>query len=412
MKTGGLKFYGWICLLILFFAPPVFAEDAQDGKNYGAVVAQIVKGGDELLKQYSPQTAVITGNGFSRLYFDVFESSGMEFNLGLQDSGLKQQIEFGFSQMINLSMEGGDPATLRDNWGKLKKDLRSAVERYSTGGEPQGFWGLAVQSFLILAREGVEAILVVAALVAYLRRSGNGEKVAVIWQGVGLALVASIATAWILNSVIAVSGASRESLEGFTLLLAAAVLLYVGYWLYTKSGSDRWQVFIRDQMNRAISRGSLFALGAVAFLAVYREGAETILFYQALVSGASGNLNAVWVGMGMACVALAGAYYLVRVASIRLPIGLFFTCTAFLLFVMALIFTGQGLLELQVSGVVPSTPLPGWPQVNWLGIFPTLETLLGQFLILVILGGAWCWMKMENKSSLVLKKELLKSEVE
>ncbi|QPJ63797.1 MAG: FTR1 family iron permease [Candidatus Nitronauta litoralis] len=397
-------------LFILLASIPAKADQPEPGKNYRIVVEKIIKSGDALMENYSPQNSAVTGNGYSRLYFDVFESSGMEFNLGLQDDSLKQKIEFSFSQMINLSMNGEDPQVIRSTWDQLKEDLDLAVKRYAADDEPKGFWGLALQSFLILTREGMEAILVVAALVAYLRRSGNGEKVPVIWKGVGLALAASVATAWAFNSLIEVSGKNRESLEGFTLLLAAAMLLYVSYWLYSKSGSDRWQVFIKGQMDKALSGGSLFALGAVSFLAVYREGAETILFYQALVSGTTSDLNAIWVGVGLAALTLAVIYYFVRVASIRLPISLFFSFTAFLLFLMALVFTGQGLLELQISGLVSSTPLTGWPQVDSLGLYPTLETLSGQLVMLGLFVAGLCWMKVNKKSSIALMKKLLANE--
>jgi high-affinity iron transporter len=290
-------------------------------------------------------------------------------------------------------MRGGDKAALGKAWVALKEKLKIAVDRYSSGGEAMGFWGLVLASFLILFREGVEAMLVVAALMAYLRRSGYADKVKVIWHGVAWALVASVAAAWALNSLFQASGAQRETLEGITMLIASAVLIYVSYWLFAKREAERWQAFIQDQMDRALSKGSLFTLGLVAFLAVFREGAETILFYQALISGASGPNTGIWAGMGMAAVVLVIVYLLIRLASMRLPLGLFFTATAFLLYVMAFIFTGKGILELQVGGLISTASEPCVPMIPWMGIFPTRETLIGQLLVLALLPIGWLWMK-------------------
>ncbi len=389
--------------LLFLLATPALAQQGVT-EDYGPVVAEIVQRGDRAVADYLPENSVVTGNEFSRLYFDVFESSGMEFTLGLKDQSFLLQIESRFSQMISLSMRGSKKVVLENAWEKLKVDLHRAVERYSSGGGVQSFWGLVLQSFLILFREGVEAMLVVAALTAYLRRYGYADKVNVIWYGVGWALLASVAAAWALNSVFQASGAQRETLEGVTMLIAAAVLVYVSYWLFARREAVRWQAFIHDQMDRAISRGSLFALGFVAFLAVFREGAETLLFYQALIGGATTDLNAVWAGMGLAAAVLLLVYLLVRLVSIKLPLELFFGFTAVLLFVMAFIFTGQGLLELQVSGVVPTTRIEGLPMISWLGLFPTVETMLGQLLVLLILPLDWLWMKRRQRPVVIKEK--------
>ncbi len=401
MRTTKSNLLSILFLFILLF--PVSAQSSKPSvtEDYRPVVVEMVERGDRAMKSYSPETAVKTGNEFSRIYFDVFESSGMEFTLGLKDKSLMEKIEFGFSQAINLSMEGKEKSVVNKVWNELKKDLYLTVERYPSDKKSTGFWGMVLQSFLILAREGAEAMLVVAALVAYLRRSGFSDKIYVIWQGVIWAVVASVVTAWLLTQAFHVSGESREAFEGITMLLAAAVLIYVSYWLFSKRDAEKWQAFIHKEMNKAISRGSLFALGLVAFLAVFREGAETILFYQALIASATGELMAVWTGMGLAVLGLALIYFLVRLASIRLPLKYFFSFTAVLLFVMAFIFTGKGLLELQVSGWISTTSLNGWPQASWLGLFPTLETLFGQLLVLVLVPLGWLYVRRSRKTSAV-----------
>lgn len=377
----------WVFLFIFTLLPMTARAVQGVTENYGPVVAEIVQRGDESIATYSPAEGVITGNLFSRLYFDVFETSGMEFTLSLKDNSFMLKIESGFSLVISQSMRGEAKEVVEKSWAELKNNLDYAVVNYASTEE--SFWGKVMQSFLILFREGIEAMLVVAALVAYLRRSGYPDKVRVIWTGVSLALIASVGAAWLLNSVIQASGADQEAMEGVTMLIAAAVLVYVSYWLTAKRDADRWQAFIKDKMDDAVGRGSMFTLGFVAFLAVFREGAETILFYQALIGGASGQLTSIWVGMGIAAVALVVVYLLVRLASIRLPIGLFFGTTAILLYAMAFVFTGNGILELQVAGLVNTSRLEGMPMITWLGIFPTWESIGGQVLVLALLPVGW-----------------------
>lgn len=377
------------CLLwMLLVAAPLHAGQGVT-ENYGPVVAEIVKNGDQAIQEYAPARSTETGALLSRLYYGIFETSGMEFTLNLKNRAHMLKIESGFSQVISQAMRGASKADVERAWQGLRGDLEYAAAHYSSGEKEQGFWGRALQSFLILFREGVEAMLVVAALVAYLRRSGYADKVRVIWQAVGWALLASVGAAWVLHGALQASGASREALEGLTMLLAAGVLVYVSYWLTSKRDADRWQAFIRERMDQAVGRGSHFALGLVAFLAVFREGAETILFYQALMAGSPGRMDAIWSGMALAVAGLTVVYLLVNLASLRLPVGLFFRGTAVLLFAMALVFTGQGLLELQVSGLIRATRLEGWPMFSWLGIFPTLETVVGQGLVLALLPLGW-----------------------
>nr|WP_319393854.1 FTR1 family protein [uncultured Desulfobacter sp.] len=390
-----------VVFFVLFILVPVtgFAAAPKQGvtEDYAPVVERIVALGDEAVEAYTPATGVMVGNKFSRLYFDIFETTGMEFTLSLKDNSFMLQIESKFSMLISQAMSGADKVKVEQSWQALKEDMYYAVEHYSSGGKIQTFWGRAMQSFIILFREGVEAMLVVAALVAYLRRSGYPDKVKVIWQGVIWALLASVGAAVLLNMVINASGANMEALEGITMLIASFVLIYVSYWLTAKRDADRWQAFIKEKMDEAISKGSLFALGLVAFLAVFREGAETILFYQALVGGSTGQMNAIWTGIALATLALVVVYLVVRLLSIRLPIGLFFGGTAIFLFAMAFVFTGQGILELQVAGMIGTTRIDGFPMISWLGVFPTVETLAAQVLILATIPVGWLWMAAKKR---------------
>lgn len=370
-----------------------FAMNPSD-VDFEVPVAAIIERGEAALNGYSQGTALETGNEYSRLYFDIFEGSGMEFALGIEDSAAMIAIETGFGDLISFSMNGDDKATLDKEWVQQKSRLQSALEKHQSN--VVSWWGSVLQSFFILLREGFEAMLVVMALVTYLRRGGAADKVHIVWQGVVYALIASGLTAWALHSLIAVSGAAREAIEGATMLLAAVLLFYVSYWLLAKSQADRWQSFIRGKVEGAISTGSVVTLGFAAFLAVYREGAETILFYQALLAGSGSQVDAVMVGFGLAAIALLVLYLVMRIATVRVPIGLFFSLTALFLFIMAFIFAGKGIFELQMAGLFVATPLAWAPSIASIGVFPRAEPLIVQALLLIAAIAAWVFMKVKT----------------
>ena len=246
-----------------------------------------------------------------------------------------------------------------------------------------GFLSLSLQSFFILTREGVEAILIVAALVAWLQKAGAADKIRIVYQGVGWAIAAALATAYLLQYALQSSGDMRQVMEGSTMLLAAAMLFYVSFWLIARVQAGKWQSYIRSHVNRAVSGNSLFALGFAAFLAVYREGAETVLFYQALITDAPAQINAIGAGFIAAALTLAVIYATMRSASRQLPLGLFFSVTAGLLMVLAFIYAGKGVHELQEAHLISETMLAGFPKTGWLGIYPTIETLSAQMLVFV-----------------------------
>jgi high-affinity iron transporter len=200
-----------------------------------------------------------------------------------------------------------------------------------------------------------------------------------------LALLASLATAWAMNEVLALSGASREAAEGVTMLVAAAVLAYVSHWLFARREAQRWQGYIKEQIGRALSGGQVFSLGFAAFLAVYREGAETVLFYQALAGAAPGQSAAIAAGFAVAAAGLVLVYWVIRKASMKLPLGPFFAGTAILLYALAVVFAGGGVLELQGARLIPATPLAGIPSIPLLGLFPTVESVVAQMVLLAAL---------------------------
>ncbi len=260
-----------------------------------------------------------------------------------------------------------------------------------TGGVLYFTGSTVLQSFLILTREGFEVILVITALATYLRKIDQHDRVWVVYQGVFWALAASFATAYLMVAVFGASNVSREAFEGVTMLIAAAVLFYVSCWLFAKRELERWRKYVHKKIDKALSGGKLFALGFAAFLAVYREGAETVLFYQAMFAGSEVQTSHVVIGFVAAVFCLGGIFVVMRTASYKLPIGVFFTGTAAFLYYLAFVFAGKGVHELQESSWVSLTPIDWMPRIDWLGVYPTIETATAQFFLFAPLMVATVW---------------------
>jgi high-affinity iron transporter len=189
-----------------------------------------------------------------------------------------------------------------------------------------------------------------------------------------------------------ITPSQREALEGFTMLLATGVLFYVSYWLVSKIEVARWNAFVRGQMEKALGAGSGLALAAVAFLAVYREGFETILFYKALLdSSGTAGLAPVVMGIALGSVLLVGIYFAVTYTGFRLPLKPFFAVTSGMLYYMAFVFAGKGMAELQGAGWVSLTPVGWGPRMPFMGVYPTLESLGVQAVLVALALVALVW---------------------
>jgi len=241
-----------------------------------------------------------------------------------------------------------------------------------------------LQSFLIILREGFEAILVIGAVVAILIKTGHRERLRDIWTGVALGLLASAITAITLKTLLGAMPASREIIEGLTMLVAVAVLFSVSYWLISRVEAAKWQQFIREKVSLALKQGGGRALAFVAFLAVYREGAETALFYQALFN--EGPQVAIPISLGIIAggVVLAVVFTLFYRYGVKIPLRPFFTVTSVLLYYMAFVFMGKGVRELQEGNAIPTSRIAYFPTVDALGLYPTWETVLAQLLLLAL----------------------------
>ena len=238
-----------------------------------------------------------------------------------------------------------------------------------------------IGALTILLREGVEALLIVIGIIAFLRKAQRKDVLAYVHAGWIGALVAGALTWVVATYLVTISGASREVSEGVGSVFAALVLLSVGLWMHQKSSAGRWQEYLSEKLSAALTRRSAWGLFALSFIAVYREVFETVLFYSALA--ADGNGGALLGGFVAAIVLLAIIAWVLLRGSARMPIGRFFSITSGFVAVLAVILIGKGVAALQEAGWIGVTPV-AFPRVDLLGVLPTAETLAAQVLIIAI----------------------------
>lgn len=236
----------------------------------------------------------------------------------------------------------------------------------------------------IILREGLEALLVVIALLGYLNRSGHEDKKGWIYGGVGIGFAVSIVLAVIVK-VLFTSGTFGNNnflIAGWTGVFAAVMLMYVSYWLHSKSSVKAWQSYVNDKGSQAIATGSLFSLGLLAFLAVFREGTETVLFYIGMAS--SIKLSDLLIGIAIGMAILVVIAFLILKVGLRIPMRPFFMVSSLLVFYLGLKFTGMGVNGLQLAGLLPATSNDMLPSIGWLGMYPTLEGFIPQLILIIV----------------------------
>ncbi|HEU5191661.1 MAG TPA: cytochrome c/FTR1 family iron permease [Methylomirabilota bacterium] len=320
-------------------------------------------------------------------YLDGFELA--EPSLDAVDHPLRLAIEGEMLRFRGLVKEGAPLGAVETQAGKVEALLTRAQARLDTDRLTPA--ATFVSAFIILLREGLEALLVVAAVIALLVKAGRRDALPWVHGGWVVALLLGGVTWWVASRVLTISGSTRETTEGVTALVAAAVLLYVGFWMHGKSQSHRWQAFLEARLAGALSGRTMLALASVSFLAVYREVFETVLFYEALAAqaGPSGG-PALLGGLAAAAVALVALGWVIVRGSLRLPIGLFFGVSAIVVGVLAVVFVGNGIAALQEAGAFPQHALE-LPAIPLLGIHPSVEGLTVQALLLVILVAGFAW---------------------
>lgn len=307
-------------------------------------------------------------------YLDGIEP--IEPRLAARDAKLMARVEGVMSEFRARLARGATSAEMEEQLAVVEDVLGSASEVLDRSNTSAATTFIA--SFTILLREGLEALLLVVAIVAFLRKSGRQELMPYVHGGWISALAAGGVTWFVASYLISISGASRELTEGYASLFAALVLLTVGLWMHQKSVAGHWQRYLQNNLSGVLRGRSAWLLAGLAFLMVYREVFETILFYAALSS--DGNGAALLGGLVAGGVVLALISVALLKFSARLPIGKFFSLSSILIAVLAVILAGKGAEALQEAGVLSVQTLP-LPRIELLGVFPSVQTLLLQGIV-------------------------------
>lgn len=316
-------------------------------------------------------------------YLEGFEP--VESLLGARDGALVVEVEEAMAQLRGAIGGGAAVSEVEP----IVQRLDGLFERAERALGPDQASGIStfLGAFAILLREGLEALLIVIAMITFLGRAERRDMLPYVHAGWIGALAAGVATWAAATYLVTIGGADRELLEGFAALLAAAVLLFVGIWMHGKAQAGAWQAYMRDRLGKALTARSAWLLAGLAFIAVYREAFETILFYTALST--QGEPLPLIAGAGAAIILLALIAWAMLRLGRRLPIGKFFAFSAALMAVLTVVLTGKGIAALQEAGWIGVTLLPGAPRSALLGLYPTLETIGAQLLMVVLVAAGF-----------------------
>jgi high-affinity iron transporter len=354
---------------------------------------------------FSAETAQTPGNPTHKVtiasllsHLEVADTALKHQNISLATTQI-QQFKTDWLEVEGLVAAKSHPAyvSIEDNMGNAYSFLKAnppqvasaqtAITALLTTLQPFATTTIQYTLFdaaVILLREGLEALLVLIALLAFLNKSGNANKGNWIWMGAGIGVLVSVATAIVINLVFnqVAMGANRELMEGITGLVAAVMLFYVSYWLHSKSSLMAWQGYIRNQVNNALAQNSLWSLAILSFMAVYREGAETTLFYIGIAP--SINTSDLILGLGLGTVGLIIFAVLMLGLGLKIPLKPFFLVTSVLIYYLGFKFVGAGIHSLQIAGILPATPASFFPAWEGLGLYSTWETTLPQLALVAI----------------------------
>ncbi len=302
----------------------------------------------------------------------------VEAGLRAADSSIVPSLEKHFPDARARLVSGAPATEVEAELGVLLGEVTRAEMLLAPSARPNAL-ATALSSAGIILREGVEAALLVAALLGIAVQAGLGDRKRWVHAGWISAAVLGVITWFAAVRLIAISGAAREQIEGYTSILATVVLFYVSYSLLAKKEVARWLRFLRAHVTPARAALSLFG---VAFLAAYREAFETVLFYQALLASSAGTAAAA-LGALLGAVALVVLVAIYTRAGRFAPPQAFFKFSSYLLYGFAVVFAGQGIAALQLTGTVPMHRL-AIPELPALGIHATWETCAAQVLLLAL----------------------------
>ena len=323
-------------------------------------------------------------------YLDGFEP--VEPALAAKNQSLFQDIEKTMGLYRN-AITTGQAEQVREIAQHLQTMLTEAQDALGGTNDPLSTF---LGALTILLREGLEALLVVVAMMAFLKKAERTDVLPYVHAGWIAALAAGGLTWAIATYLVDLSGASREMTEGFSAIFAAVVLLGVGMWMHQKSLAGRWQAYVKQKLSSALNKRSAIMLFVLSFVTVYREVFETVLFYAALWSEGNGIYLLAGLGSGIAILAVI-AVVLLR-SSARLPIRQFFAFSSALVAVLAVVLIGKGVAALQKVGFLHITPI-SMPRIDVLGIYPSMQTVIAQVAILLIIVLSFAYNLRSQKAS-------------
>ena len=389
------------------------AQTAEERKKLDAAKKNSSKGkGDRTWSEVASEMTVIldqaykaatSGNGdegsalVNNAYYQYYEKLGFEKNVMNAISGDRvSQVEYQFKMTRKTMRDGGSDKEIKQLVDDLKSWLvkDAAILDGGASGNVNGFTKLvtssAGQAFLILIREGLEALLVVAAVIAYLVKSGNKRFAKWIYLGVVAGLAGSGLVAVLFTFLFGGSGPIQEISEGVCALIATLMLLWTSNWMLNKSSVEAWNNYIRNKTEAAVAGaqskvesgqslglGMIASLAMLSFLAVFREGAETVIFYESIYS-MSQDAHGMWVGGLAAAAVLIVIFLILRFTSVKIPIGPFFLVTSIVMAALVVIFAGGGIHALIEGDLIEGTYLSTVPTNDWIGLYPYVETITAQ----------------------------------
>ena len=389
------------------------AQTAEERKKLDAAKKNSSKGkGDRTWSEVANEMTVILDQAYeaaaagkgdegatlvNNAYYQYYEKLGFEKNVMNAISGDRvSQVEYQFKMTRKTMRDGGSDKEIKQLVDDLKSWLvkDAAVLDSGASGNVNGFTKLvtssAGQAFLILIREGLEALLVVAAVIAYLVKSGNKRFARWIYLGVVAGLAGSGLVAVLFTFLFGGSGPIQEISEGVCALIATLMLLWTSNWMLNKSSVEAWNNYIRNkteavvagaqskvESGQGLSLGMVTSLAMLSFLAVFREGAETVIFYESIYS-MSQDAHGMWVGGLTAAAVLIVIFLILRFTSVKIPIGPFFLVTSILMAALVVIFAGGGIHALIEGDLIEGTYLSIVPTNDWIGLYPYVETIAAQ----------------------------------
>lgn len=389
------------------------AQTAEERKKLDAAKKNSSKGkGDRTWSEVASEMTVILDQAYeaaaagkgdegatlvNNAYYQYYEKLGFEKNVMNAISGDRvSQVEYQFKMTRKTMRDGGSDKEIKQLVDDLKSWLvkDAAILDGGASGNVNGFTKLvtssAGQAFLILIREGLEALLVVAAVIAYLVKSGNKRFARWIYLGVVAGLAGSGLVAVLFTFLFGGSGPIQEISEGVCALIATLMLLWTSNWMLNKSSVEAWNNYIRNKTEAAVAGaqskvesgqglglGMIASLAMLSFLAVFREGAETVIFYESIYS-MSQDAHGMWVGGLAAAAVLIVIFLILRFTSVKIPINPFFLITSIVMAALVVIFAGGGIHALIEGDLIEGTYLSTVPTNDWIGLYPYVETITAQ----------------------------------